>query len=642
MTTRLAERIAALPPTPGVYLFKNARGRVLYVGKAQNLRSRVRSYFSSGGDGRPQVPRLVERIADLDVVLTASVRDALLLENELIKRHRPPFNVRLRDDKQYLALRLDLREPWPRLTGVRRFRDDGADYFGPYTSSQSMRQAVSNLRRIFPLRSCSDAVFRDYARRGRPCIEYDMKRCLAPCVGRVDAATYGGLVRGTQLFLRGRSEELAAGLREQMVRAAAEERFEDAGRLRDQLAAVERTAEQQPIVAPKLVDRDVFGVARRGEDVEVQVLHVRDGRVSGAASHALSDVQLDDGALMSSFLGQYYGSDEHGPVPGEVLTPVAVEDDGGVAALLRERAGHRVVLRVPRRGAARELVRMAERNAELGLARRLDARESLDAVQAELRERLGLRRLPRRIECYDVSNLNGVLPVASRVVFEDGRPVKAAFRRYRIREATGGDDAACLREVLDRRLARAQGEPLPDLLLVDGGKAQVAVASAALRDGGFEVDLLGLAKERDTQGPAPRVRRSGGLKAERIFVPGRKDPILLAPGSRALLQLQRIRDESHRFAIEFQRSLRQRLGMTSILEELPGIGPGKRRALLRALGSLRAVREASTETLAAVPGISVRDAATLHAFFHPAQSAAEDGPIGGAGAPGTDDRAGDA
>ena len=616
MTTRLAERVGTLPASPGVYLFKNARGRVLYVGKAQSLRVRVRSYFSAGGDGRPQLPLLVARIADVDVVVTPSVKDALLLENELIKQHRPPFNVKLRDDKQYLALRLDPREPWPRLTGVRRFRDDGAEYFGPYTSSQSMREAVSNLRRFLPLRSCSDPVFRDYARRGRPCIENEMQRCLAPCVGRVDEGGYGELVRGTILFLRGRSEELADELRARMQSAAAQERFEDAGHLRDRLEAVERTVERQQIVAPKLVDRDVFGLARRGDDVEVQVLVVREGRVTGAASYALVDVQLDDGEVMSSFLGQYYGSGQGRQVPGEVLTPVAVRDDGAVEALLRERAGRRVALRAPRRGSASDLVEMAARNAELGLARRLDARESVAGAQEELRERLGLTRLPRRVECYDVSNLNGVLPVASRVVFEDGRPAKADFRRYRIRDAAGGDDFDCLREVLRRRVAKLESEPLPDLLMVDGGKGQVSVASAVLRDAGLSLDLIGLAKERDVEGPSPRVRRSGGLKAERVFLPGRKDPVALPPRSRGLLQLQRIRDESHRFAIEYQRSLRRRVGLTSILEELPGIGPGKRRALLRELGSLRAVREASVEVLGAVSGISVRDAATVFGFFH--------------------------
>ncbi len=614
----LAERVGTLPASPGVYLFKSLQGRVLYVGKAQSLRARVRSYFATGGDGRPLVPRLVERIADVDVVLTASVKDALLLENELIKRHRPPFNVRLRDDKQYLALRLDPRESWPRLTGVRRFRDDGADYFGPYTSSQAMREAVSQLRRIFPLRSCSDAVFRDYARRGRPCIEYEMGRCLAPCAGRVGEAEYGELVRGTRLFLRGRSDELATELRRRMAGAAEQERFEEAGRLRDRLAAIAQTVERQQIVAPRLIDRDVFGLARRGEDLEVQVLHVREGRVTGAESWALDPVGLDDGDVMSSFLGQYYGGEQGRQVPGEVLTPVEVRDDGALEGLLRERAGRRVTLRVPRRGDASELVEMAARNAELGLSRRLDARDSVTAAQEELQERLGLSRLPRRVECYDVSNLGGVLPVASRVVFEDGRAVKAGFRRYRIREAAGGDDLDCLREVLRRRLARAATEPLPDLLMVDGGKGQVGVASAALRDAGLSVDLVGLAKERDGTGVTARVRRSGGLKAERLFVPGRKDPVVLPPGSRGLLQLQRIRDESHRFAIEFQRALRLRAGLTSILQELPGIGPGKRRALLRALGSLRAVREASREALEAVPGISARDAATIHAFFQAA------------------------
>jgi excinuclease ABC subunit C len=612
----IAERVEELPASPGVYLFKNARGRILYVGKAQSLRARVRSYFGAGGDGRPRLPHLVERIADVDVVVTASVKDALLLENELIKQHHPPFNVRLRDDKQYLALRLDPREPWPRLTGVRRFRDDGAEYFGPYTSSQSMREAVSNLRRIFPVRSCSDGVFRDYARRGRPCIEHEMHRCVAPCVGRVDEPGYAELVRGTVLFLRGRSGELADELRGRMDTAAQEERFEEAARLRDRLGAVERTVERQQIVTPRAIDRDVFGLARRGGDVELQVLHVREGRVVGAASYPLTDVQLDDGEVVSSFLGQYYGSDAGRQVPGEVLTPVPVRDDGALEEFLRERAGRRVALRTPQRGGMSELVEMAARNAELSLARRLDARDSVAAAQEELRERLGLVRLPRRIECYDVSNLNGVLPVASRVVFEDGKPVKSGFRRYRIRDAAGGDDFDCLREVLRRRMARRESEPPPDLLMVDGGKGQVSVASVVLRDAGLVLDLIGLAKERDGESPSPRVRRSGGLKAERVFLPGRKDPVLLGASSRGLLQLQRIRDESHRFAIEFQRSLRRRVGMTSILEELPGIGPGKRRALLRELGSLRAVREASPEALAAVPGVSPRDAMTIHAFFH--------------------------
>jgi len=619
----LSERAAALPTEPGVYLFKNERGGILYIGKAQNLRARVRSYLS-GGDGRFRVPHLLDRARDVDVVVTPNVKDALLLENELIKRHKPPFNVRLRDDKQYLALRLDPAAEWPRLTQVRRFRDDGAQYFGPYTSSVAMRDAISNLRRIFPLRSCSDAVFRDYGRRGRPCIEYEMKRCLGPCCGLVERADYDELVRGTALFLKGRSAELVADLRARMLAAGAGERFEEAARLRDRIGAVERTVERQQIVGERPVDRDVFGLARRGGEASVQLLLVREGRVVGTQDYAFSDVRLDDSEVMSSFLGQFYGRERERQIPSEVLTSRAIDDDGALEALLSEAAGRRVALRAPRRGAPRELVRLADRNAELALTRRLSDRESLDTALAELRERLSLRALPRRVEGYDVSTLHGTLTVASRVCFEDGRPRKQDYRRYRIRDAAPGDDYAALAEVFRRRLARAASEPLPDLFLVDGGKGQLAVLSAALADAGIAADAVGLSKERDAGGRTPRVRRSGGLKAERLFLPGRREPVLLPPSSRGLLYLQRIRDESHRFAIEFQRSLRSRQNFASILEELPGIGPKKRQSLLRELGSLKAVRAAPEAVLAAVPGISPRDAATLRRFFDALAEAADD------------------
>ncbi len=611
---RLAERADTLPTGPGVYLFKSERGSVLYVGKAQNLRSRVKQYVG-GGDGRIRIPKLLERAVDVDVVVTPNVKDALLLENELIKRHKPPFNVRLRDDKQYLALRLDPRETWPRLREVRKFADDGAEYFGPYTSSVAMHEALSNLRRVFPLRSCSEGTFRDYARRGRPCIEFEMGRCLAPCCGRVDEASYADLVSGTALFLRGRGDELLNDLRARMERAAEGEHFEEAARLRDRIEAVERTVERQQIVGDRQADRDVFGLARSGGDVEVHVLHVREGRVIGAQGYPLEGVALDDGDVMGSFLAQYYALSTGRQVPREVLSPAPLEDDGALEAWLRDRGERSVAVRVPRRGPLRELLAMAHANAELGLARRLEARESVAAVLEELREELGLVRTPRRIEGYDISTLHGTLTVGSRVVFEDGAPAKADYRRYRIRDAAPDDDYACLREVIARRLARADREPLPDLLLIDGGKGQLAVVSAALADAGLSVDAASLAKERDAQGPSPRVRRSGGLKAERVFLPGRKDPLWLAPSSRGLLLLQRVRDESHRFAIEFQRQLRSKQHFASILEELPGIGPGKRRALLGRLGSLRAVREASVETLAAVPGVSRRDAETIARFF---------------------------
>ncbi len=621
---KLDEQVEALPSEPGVYLFKGANGRVLYVGKAQKLKSRVRQYLA-GGDGRPRVPALMERVEGVDVLVTATVKDALLLENELIKRHKPPFNVRLRDDKQYLGLRLDPSEEWPRVTSVRKRRRDGAWYFGPYTSSVALKEVLSNLRRIFPLRSCRDAVFRDYRRRGRPCIEYEMKRCVAPCVDLAEADHYRTLVEGTRLFLRGRGEDLIRELRAGMEEASAAEEFEEAARLRNRIAAVEATVEEQQIVAGPRGDRDVFGLAREGGEAEMQVLHVRDGRVVGAEGFAFSNVKLGDADVMSSFLGQYYGGGRDREIPRELLLSSLPDDGDGIQTGLAEKAGRGVTLRRPERGSPRRLMDLAARNADLALARRLAAKESVEALLEEIREACSLSETPRRIECYDVSNLQGSLAVASRVVFQDGEPRKSEYRKYRIREAMGGDDYDCLREVLRRRASRVESQPLPDLLMVDGGRGQVAVAEAVFRDAGLEVELMGIAKERDNESPGSRVRRSGGLKAERLYRPGRSNPILLPASSRSLLLLQRVRDESHRFAISFQRQLRSKLGLASVLEEIPGIGPGKRRALLKHLGSMRAVRGADAETLASVPGLSRRDAEILRLFFDAAEAPSPEG-----------------
>ena len=609
----LQERAASLPTDCGVYLFRGRGGKILYVGKAQNLKSRVGQYVS-GGDGRLRIPVLMERAVDVEVVVTQTIKEALLLENELIKRHKPVFNVRLRDDKQYLTLRLDEREQWPRLTTARRFGRDGAKYFGPYTSSIALKETLSNLRRIFPLRSCTDSSFRDYRRRKRPCIEYEMKRCVGPCCDLVEEGPYRELVQGTVLFLRGRSEKLVDDLHARMKLAAEEEDFEEAGRIRDRIQAVERTVESQRIISKDRTARDVFGIARSGSEVEVQVLHVREGRVVGAEGFGLSDVRIDDGDVMGSFISQYYADDTR-PPPKQILSSESFRDGGVIEEWLGEQTGGKVTIKHPQRGDLKQLVGIASENASLTLARRLEARESLDAALAEIESQCHLSRTPRRIECYDVSNLQGALPVASRVVFVDGRPGKKDYRRYRIREAAGGDDYACLREVMCRRLARVDVEPLPDLLMVDGGRGQLGVVLAALADTGHEVDTLGLSKERDMESPSLRVKRGGGLKAERIFLPNRTNPVMLHPGSKALLLLQRVRDESHRFAIEFQRELRVKVGLTSILQELPGIGPVKRRALLTTLGSLKAVREATDVELAKVPGISRKDATTIRSFF---------------------------
>lgn len=616
----LAAKVARLPVEPGVYQFKNARGKVIYVGKAKSLRTRVRQYFR-GGDGRIRIPALVERIRDVDVIVTQNVKDALLLENELIKRHRPTYNVKLRDDKQYLALRLDPRETWARLTTVRKFKKDGADYFGPYTSSASLKEALANLHRLFPLRSCSDGNFRDHARRGRPCIEYEMSRCPGPCCDLADAEAYREQVRGTALFLRGRSRELMDHLQQQMARAAEAERFEDAARFRDRVEAISRTLEQQQIVSGVSIDRDVFGLAREGGEVEVQVLHVREGRVVGADGYDFSSMLLADHEVLSSFLSQYYAHRDAAEAPREVLFDMEIEDGSVLEDWLRERWGRRVRLRRAQRGPARHLVETASRNARLALLERLAARESVESALEEIRSECRLASRPDRIECYDISSLNGTLAVGSRVVFEAGQPIKSAYRRYRIREAAPDDDYDCLREVLSRRLAGAEQEPLPDLLMVDGGRGQLGVVTTALADAGLQAETLAISKERDEESPSLRVKRSGGLKAERLYRSGRSNPIRLSASSKGLLLLQRIRDESHRFAIEFQRELRGKLGLASILEELPGIGPVKRRALLRGLGSLGAIRRAKAEALAALPGITQRDADTIHRFFSaPAES----------------------
>lgn len=609
----LRERIDALPPQPGVYLFRDAKRSVLYVGKAQSLRARVRSYFVRGGDGRFRVHLLVPRIADVEVVVTANVKEALLLENELIKKYKPRFNVRLRDDKQYLALRLDPSEEYPRFTETRRFQRDGALYFGPYTSSKSLRKTLSALQRVFPLRTCTDAVLKSYARKGRPCIEHAVGRCAAPCCGLIGDADYAELVSGATLFMKGRSDDLLQDLSARMEEAAAAERFEEAARLRDRVRAVERTVERQAMVSTRFVDRDAFGLAADGNRLEVQVLHVRQGKLLGGNAYGFGDVKVPQSDALDSFLSQFYAGDRD--LPREVLLPLEVDGRTALEEVWRERTGRAVDLMVPQRGERKELIAMAERNAALALAERSRREEDREGRLEALRELLGLDDPPHRIECYDISHLHGVLSVGSRVVFVDGVAHKADYRRYKLRDTEPGDDYAGMREVVRRRLARLESEPAPDLLLLDGGKGQLNAVRAVCADLGVDIPLASLAKERDLDTPKQRVLRHGGSKREKLFLPNRKDPLELDPASPATLLLQRVRDESHRFAIRYHRELRSKAGLRSILDELPGIGPVKRRALLRELGSLERIRSASADELAAVRKISRADAELIAGFF---------------------------
>lgn len=616
----LRQRVRDLPADPGVYLFRAESGDVLYVGKAQSLRSRVRNYFTRGGDGRFSMHFLVPRIHDVEVVVTRSVKDALLLENQLIKKHRPRFNVRLRDDKNYLGLRIDPRERHPRFTETRRFANDGASYFGPYTSSRSLRQTLGALQKIFPLRTCSDGVFKSYERRGRPCLEHAVGRCAAPCCELIDEESYTEMVAGAIRLLKGQSADLRREIEQRMQFLAEAERFEEAARLRDRLQAIERTVERQSMVSARFVDRDVFGVARDGRRLEIQSLHVRRGVLLGGNTHSFRDVRIADAQALESFLSQFYDADRD--FPGEVLVGLEIEGAALLESLWRERAGHVVRLQLPRRGERRRLIEMAERNAALALTERSRREGDLDVALAELGQLVGLETPPGRVECYDTSHLQGTLHVASRVAFRNGEPDRDAYRRYRMREAEPGDDFGAMREVLRRRLERRHADPAPDLILLDGGKGQLNAVRALLADLDIEgVALASLAKERDDEAPSPRVKRHGGSKREKLFLPGVKDPLLPAPDAPGMLLLQRIRDESHRFAISYHRELRRKMGMRSILDELPGIGPVKRRALLRALGSLERVKNASEEELAAVPKVSAADAARIARFFRDSDSA---------------------
>ena len=619
----LRERVDALPGVSGVYLFRDADERLLYVGKAQNLRTRVRSYFASGGDGRIQVPFLLERVRNVEIVATSNVKEALLLENQLIKKHKPRFNVRLRDDKNYLGLRIQPSDEYPRFTETRRFLRDGATYFGPYTSSRSLRKTLSSLQRIFPLRTCSDSAFKSYRNQGRPCLEHAVGRCVAPCCHLVPDSDYAELVQGAVRFLRGQAGDVLQELNRRMSLAASSEEFEEAARLRDRIRSIERTTERQSMISTRFTNRDVFGMAREGRRLEIEVLHIRQGTLLGGKSYAFNEVRIDSAAALASFLGQFYAGDRD--LPRELLLPEKISDVPALDALWRERVGRGVKIRVPQRGEGRALVETATRNASLALAERLrrehSERESLEALQ----QLLDLDSLPSRIECYDTSHLQGALHVASRVVFEAGRPDKNGYRRYRMREAAPGDDYAAMREVLERRVERLNEDDAPDLILLDGGKGQLNAVRALFRDLEVEgIQLASIAKERDEEAASLRVMRHGGAKRERIFLPGVKDPLLPASDDPGLLLLQRVRDESHRFAVRYHRDLRSKLATRSILDELPGIGPAKRSSLLRNMGSLERIRKASVEDLAQVPKLTRADAERIRSFFEAADAGAEE------------------
>lgn len=591
-----SKRIRALAAEPGVYLMRDGQGNVIYVGKAMRLRDRVRSYFQATRHGDAKTRELVRHIADFEVIRTDTPTEALILENELIKRYLPRYNVMLKDSKTYPYLKIT-DEEWPRVISTRRIVDDGGRYFGPYTSAGSAYRTLNLLNRLFPYRKCDKRI----TGHEEVCLYYHLRQCTAPCIAAVDRATYMRSIEAAAQFLNGQADDILRSLNEEMEQASDAWNFERAAELRDRIGAINHVLERQKIVSPSHDNADVVAVAKgEGGDAGVQVGFLRGGRLLGSEFFPMqARIEDQPGEILAGFVSQFYA--DAAAVPPSILLGHDLPD--GESELLTEwlttRRGASVRLTVPKRGQKRDLVEMvaksASENLEQSRLRYLSDEQRMTGAMTELAEALDLPRMPRRIECFDISNLHGTNPVASMTVFEDGRPAKKEYRRFTIKTVTGSNDFAMMREVIGRRFRRAADEDsdgkwaaIPDLVIVDGGKGQLSAALAGLEDAGWtDQAIVALAKEN-----------------EELFLPGNPEPVILPRDSQALFLVQRVRDEAHRFAVSFHRQRRSKATFQSRLDEIPGVGPKRKQALLRRFGSLKAIQQASPEELATVPGIS--------------------------------------
>ena len=593
MCNRLIKRAAGLPTKPGVYLFKNAKGRVLYVGKAANLRARVRQYVAYQ-DARTMVPFLVDAAHIIDVVITDTEKEALLLENTLIKKHRPRYNVKLRDDSNFLHLRIDLREKWPHYQMVRHFRDDGAQYFGPYHSASKARSTLEVLQRAFPLRTCTDQVLKS---RRRPCLLFQMGRCVAPCVDEVSKEKYQELAVASTHLLSGKKSIALQHLEQRMQDAAEDLNFEKAARLRDLLFGIRASVERQKVVDPKMGNRDIWGMHREGSRGILAILPVREGAMGEPRTNPLQSLVGSDAEVLSSLINAAYPKGT--VIPREIVLPALPPDAALLEEILTDRRGKKVQLHAPQRGDKIGLVHLATKNARIRWMSDTDAEERHRNAMQALADALQLPEIPRRIECFDNSNWGGTNPVAAMSVFIDGKPDRREYRRYKIKTVVGSDDYASMREIVERRFRRAIKENnAPDLLVVDGGKGQLGVAMAVLEDLGLhDQAVVGIVK--------PRTEHKKGNRAatDRIVLPHLKDPLKLAPNHPALLIMQYLRDEVHKHAIRYHRKVRSKNQLISVLEGIDGVGPTRRKALLRTLGSAEGVASALPQEIARVPGI---------------------------------------
>ena len=579
-TPALESKLAHLPDQPGVYLFKDKDGDVLYIGKAAVLADRVRSYFLKSADHSPKTSLLVSQIADLETMVTRSELEALILESNLVKRHKPRFNVVLRDDKQYPYLRLPVKENFPRLSIVRRVKKDGALYYGPYTPAGALRETLKVIKRVFPLATCTIDID---GTAERACIEFEIKRCMAPCTGNQSQEEYHQIVRQVRQFLEGHDRELLDELRAKMEAAAGQEDFEEAARLRDRIFKIERTLERQRITQTASVDQDVIGIARHGSAVDLQLLFVRGGLLIGRKDFFWpQSADATDEELVHSAVEQFYNKE--GQPPRELLIPVDIPDADLLARWLSDKRGETVRVLAPERGTKHQLVLLAEENAGAALDDHVRNEELDRQASEELQRLLHLETTPRRIEGFDISNTMGDHSVASMVVWEDGRMNKSDYRRFKIQTVTGANDFASIHEVVVRRYGGMENLAPPNLVVIDGGLGQLAAAIAALKQVGQNLAIIGLAKAK-------------GEKSERIFMPGRKNPIILRENSPATHLLQRIRDEAHRFAITFHRKLRGKTLVSSQLDHIIGVGSITRTKLLKRFGSLANLTQASEEAL---------------------------------------------
>lgn len=614
------EKINRLPASPGVYFMKDRKGNVIYIGKAKSLRNRVKSYFTKIEDSRYLMRFLLSQVEDIDCIITDTEKEALILENNLIKKHRPRYNVNLKDDKTYYSLRISLQDKFPKLSLVRKIKKDRANYFGPYSSSYAVKDTLKMVSRIFHIRSCSDSNFKS---RSRPCLNYQIKRCFAPCSGLIDSETYQKYVREAALFLEGKNQELLRLLRNSMKRESHNLNFEEAARIRDHISSIGKTIERQKVVSNLGTDQDIIAFYREGNAIELQLMIMRGGRILDTHAFSLNNLRLPDNEVMSSFLKQYYNEDrfttlesissdsnhligrEHitGFTPSEIIIPIEIEDRKLLEEWFSEKNGRKIKIHVPKKGGKLKLLKMVMENAKNSfMDKQSDKGFNLGTLK-EMQKRLHLKRLPRKIECFDISNISGKLAVGSMVTFKEGMVYKDGYRRFKIKTVDQADDYGMMYEVIKRRYSRrvSENNDLPNLIMVDGGKGQLNVAMRVLKElKRNNMDAISLAKGGDR---------------EKIFIPYRRDPIILQKSSKTLLFLQQMRDEAHRFALTYHQKLRRKQNLRSMLEDIPGVGLVRKKALLKHFGSLRGIKDASINDLTTIQGMNIKAAENVFEFF---------------------------